>query len=78
MHLIKFAGILFRPREKKLLLNYYYYLLKKIFSLISTTLTESEKGNLPPLELISRPERAQMAFKENQPPVINYPWDKSK
>jgi len=45
-----------------------------------TTLTESEKGNLPEFEQIMKPLSTLMEtdFKENQPAVVHYPWDSSE
>lgn len=45
-----------------------------------TTLTETEKGNIPEFEQIQKPLISIMEsdFKENQPTVVHYPWDSSK
>jgi hypothetical protein len=45
-----------------------------------TTLTETEKGNIPVLEQIQKPLITIMEseFKKNQPAVVHYPWDSSK
>ena len=44
------------------------------------SLKESDKGNLPPIEQISKPlvSIKETDFKENQPSITHYPWDKSK
>jgi len=46
----------------------------------STTLTKSEKGILPDIELIGKPQSFshETVFDDNQPPLVNYPWDQSQ
>lgn len=45
-----------------------------------TTLTNSEQGNMPEFEQILKPlvTLKETDFKENQPPVVHYPWDRSE
>ncbi len=45
-----------------------------------TTLTETEKGNLPQFEQIMKPLSTLMEtdFKDDQPAVVHYPWDSSE
>lgn len=54
--------------------------LDSIFTFNSTTLKKSERGEISPIELISKPSiiMAETDFRENQPSVVHYPWDKSQ
>ena len=47
---------------------------------IHVSLTKTQRGLASPLELVSRPDiiLEETTFRDNQPPVANYPWDKSK